>query len=290
MWAGRAVIRSNDLGLAALGFLELEPPALIDVAARAGFSMVSVRTRAAVPGGPEFPLTAGSRRSRETLARIRDTGVGILQVELLQLGRDTDVASTRAMLEGAAALGASRVVATGDDPDDHVLADRLARLCDLAAEYRMIVDLEFMPFRHLATLPQALRVVALAARDNACVMIDALHLFRSGGTVADVAAAAESRLGVCQLCDAPLAAPPRDQLAVEAREQRLLPGGGELPLRSLLEALPGALLVAEVPMGAQSPALSPAERARLVHRSTSALLTGTAPNGDGPPGGPLPAA
>ncbi len=82
-----------------------------------------------------------------------------------------------------------------------------------------------------------------------------------------------------------------EQLAVEAREQRLLPGRGELPLRSLLEALPGALLVAEVPIGAQYPALSPVERARLVYRSTSSLLTGTAPNGVGPPGGgPFPEA
>jgi hypothetical protein len=91
-------VSSKGLGLAALGFLELEPPALIDVAARAGFTAVSVRTRAAVAGGPEHPLAAGSRSSRETLARIRATGVGILQVELLQLGRDTDVASARAML------------------------------------------------------------------------------------------------------------------------------------------------------------------------------------------------
>ena len=284
--------RPAGLGLAQLGFLDVEPPTLIDVAARAGFAAISVRTRAVVPGGPEHPLATGSRMSRETLARIRATGVGILQVELVQLVADTDIASCRPMLEGAAALGAERVVATGDDADDHVVADRLARLCDLAAEYRMIVDLEFMPFRHLATLAQALRVVALAARDNACVMIDALHLFRSGGTVADVAAVPGQGLGVCQLCDAPLAAPAPDRLAVEAREQRLLPGSGELPLRSLLEALPeGSPLVAEVPIGSWYPALSPLERALLVYRSTSALLAGTPPRGDVRPGGaPLSAA
>lgn len=265
--------RPEGLSLAALGFLELGPPALIDLAAQAGFASVTVRTRAAVPGGPGYPLAIGSRMSRETLARIRSTGVGILQVELVALARDTDVASCRPMLEGGAALGASRVVATGDDPDDRVIADRLARLCDLAAEYGMAVDLEFMPFRRVATLPQALEVVALADHDNAFVMIDALHLFRSGGAVADVAAAPPSRLGVCQLCDAPLASPPRERLAAEAREQRRLPGRGELPLRALLAALPrGSVLAAEVPIGSQFPDLSPLERARLVYRSTSALL------------------
>jgi sugar phosphate isomerase/epimerase len=283
--------RKDGLGLAALGFLDLGPPALIEVAARAGFAAVSVRTRAAVPGGPEYPLAAGSRLSRETSARIRDTGVGILQVELVSLSADTDGASHRAMVEEGAAHGATRVVATGDDPDDHVLADRLARLCALAEEYGMTVDLEFMPFRHLATLPQALRVVALAASDNARVMIDALHLFRSGGTVADLAAAPAHALAVCQLCDAPLAPPAPELLAVEAREQRLLCGRGELPLGSLLEALPGgALLVAEVPIGSQFPELSPLERAQLVYGSTAALLARAGSDGGGPRGDSLPPA
>lgn len=266
------------LGLAPLGFLEVEPPDLVELAARAGFTSVSLRTRAAVPGGAEYPLAPGSRVGRETLARSHASGVGILQVELVSLGRDSDVAECRPMLEEGAAVGASRVVATGDDPDEHVLADRLARLCGLAAEYRMTVDLEFMPFRQLATLRQALRVVALAAQGNARVLVDALHLFRSGGTIEQVASAPASTLGVCQLCDAPRAAPAPELLAVEAREHRLLPGQGELPLASLLEALPvHSVLVAEAPIGSQHPALSPLERARLVHGSTLALLTSARP-------------
>ena len=37
----------RGLSLAALGFLELDPPAMLDVAAEAGFSSVSLRTWAA---------------------------------------------------------------------------------------------------------------------------------------------------------------------------------------------------------------------------------------------------
>ncbi len=265
--------RPLELGLAALGFLELEPPELIDVAAASGFSSVSLRTWAAVPGGPEYPLTEGYRVALETRARADATGVGILQVELVSLARDVPIDDYRPSLEGGAAVGAERVVACGDDEDLGVLADRLAALCDLAAELDMAVDVEFMPFRQLATLQQALALVEHVGRPNAHVMVDALHLFRSGGTAAEVAAAPPGRIGVCQLCDAPWAAPPPEHLAAEARERRLPPGTGELLLDDLLAALPvDTPLAAEVPNDVLFSGLAPVERARIAFRSTSALL------------------
>lgn len=264
--------KRRELSLAALGFLELDPPALLDVAAAAGFSSVSLRTWPAVPGGAEYPLLEGSRLSRLTRERLHATGVGILQIELVSLARDVEIEQHRPVLEGGAALGARRIVACGDD-EDGIVVERLAELCDLGAEFGMSVDLEFMPFRPLATLPQALAVLERADRDNACVMIDALHLFRSGGGVADVAAAPGSRIGVCQLCDAPLVGPARDR-ATEAREHRLLPGDGELPLRDLLAVLPGGVsLAAEVPNSRLFAGLEPAARATLLHRATAVLLS-----------------
>lgn len=264
--------RPRELSLAALGFLELAPPALIDVAVGSGFSSVSLRTWAAVPGGPEYPLIEGGSAARETRARIDATGVGILQVELVSLARGVAIESYRPSLEGGASLGAERVVACGDDADPGVLADRLATLCDIAAEFGMRVDVEFMPFRQLSTLQQALDLVERAGSPNAHVMVDALHLFRSGGAPAEVAAAAPGRIGVCQLCDAPRIAPPRAQLATEARESRLPPGSGGLPLADLVAALPlDVLLAAEVPNQALFVGLSPVERALIAFRSTSAL-------------------
>jgi sugar phosphate isomerase/epimerase len=264
---------TRPLGLAALGFLELDPPAFVDVAARAGFGSVTLRTRAATQGGVEYPVPAGGPRAIETLARVRDTGVAVTQIELIALTRALDVRDCRPMLEDGAALGATRVVATGDDPDDEVVAARLAALCELAAGLGMSVDLEFMPFRCLATLPQALDVLGRAAQPNARVMVDTLHLFRSGGSVEALRDACAERLGICQLCDAPLAPPPAHLLATEARERRLLPGTGGLPLHELLRSLPpGTPLAAEVPLAGQHPELSAAGRARLLFEATCALV------------------
>jgi sugar phosphate isomerase/epimerase len=267
-----------DLTLAPLGFLELDPPALLSVAGEAGFGSVSLRTAPAVPGGMHHPLGAGSPELRQTLARMRATGVGVLQIELIALDRTTDVPGARPMLEAGAALGATRIVVTGDDPDPSVVAARLAEIADLAREYGIAVDLEFMPFRAIAGLEEAVAAAEAAGRDNVAVMIDALHLARSGGAPADVAATEPGRLAVLQLCDAPLAAPAPHLLADEAREGRLLPGHGGLPLRELLAAMPaGALLACEVPLAGGHTGHAPLERARALHTATVALLEELAP-------------
>lgn len=263
-----------SLTLAPLGFLELDPPSLLSVAGEAGFASVALRLAPAVPGGADHPLRIGTPELARTAARMRETGVGVLQVELIVLDRHTDVPSFAPLLEAGAALGATRLAVNGDDPDLAVVASKLAEAADLAAGYDMAVDVEYMPFRALATLEQALAVVSDAGRDNVAVLIDALHLARSGGTPADVAAANPARLAVLQLCDAPLASPPRSLLAEEAREGRLLPGQGGLPLRELVDVMPShALLACEVPLAGDAARLPPVERARAIAAATAVLLS-----------------
>lgn len=266
------------LTLAPLGFLELEPPTLLAVAAAAGFASVALRTAPAVPGGRHHPLRAGSGDLRRATEEMRRSGVTVLQVELIVLDRSTDVASHRPMLEAGAALGAERLVVNGDDPDPAVVVAKLAEVAELAAEHGMTVDVEFMPFRALATLEQASAAVAAAGHDNVAVMVDSLHLARSGGAPADIAAADPRRLAVLQLSDAPLAPPPAHLLADEAREGRLLPGAGELPLEELVLAMPPTALVgAEVPMRGAAAARSPLERAAAIFRATAEVLERAAP-------------
>ena len=169
------------------------------------------------------------------------------------------------MLEAGAELGASRLLCSGDDPDLSLLADRFAEVCRLAGQFGMAVDLEFMPFRALKTLPAAAAVVTASGAENGFVCLDALHLFRSGGSVVDLGAVAPACLGSLQLCDAPREAPDPNGLAEEARERRLLPGRGELPLAELFAAYPeGRPIDAEIPMLAPFGDLDAGARARLI--------------------------
>jgi sugar phosphate isomerase/epimerase len=112
------------------------------------------------------------------------------------------------------------------------------------------------------------------------VIVDALHLARSGGTPADVAALVArtpGRFPVVHLCDAP-AVPRSDSpeaLAEESREDRLLPGDGELPLLRLLAATAGSRAFVEAPVRASS-GVAFAERARRAAAALANLGSHTA--------------
>ena len=263
----------TELGLAPLGFLELKPPDLITAAAAAGFSSVGIRARAVTPGGIEYPLLPGSPMERETRSRLASTGLSIFQLEIVSLKRDLDVSACRPLFETAASLGASRLVVSGDDSDFQVMVERLAQLCELAYEYRVLIDVEFMPYRPLNSLLSALRLVESAGQQNAFVMLDALHLQRSGGKVTEVQAAPEGAIGVFQICDAPLAPPASNLLIQEAREGRRLPGEGELPLAQLLSVIaPNVHLAAEVPLGLEHSHISAIDRLKAISASTRRLI------------------
>jgi sugar phosphate isomerase/epimerase len=266
------------IGLAPLGFLELAPPDFIAIAAEAGFASVGLRTRAAVLGGAEYPLASDPVLMRRTQQVIADTGLQVSSIEQIGLFRDTAVDALRPMLEAGARIGATRVLCSGDDEDHAVVADRFAQLCAAAAEFGLTVDLEFMPFRAVRTLEQARDVIVRSRAENGAIAIDALHLIRSGGSPASLAGLDPKLVGCIQLCDAPAAAPPAGELALEARERRLLPGDGELPLERILQAVgAGRSVDAEVPLGHARPDLTLLERAQLIHAATARLLTADRP-------------
>ena len=150
----------------------------------------------------------------------------------------------------AAELGVSVVVAAGADPDEARRVDSYATLAELAAPYDIVIGMEFMAFRPMATLQDGLRTWRQVNRPNARLLIDALHLARSGGTPAEVAAIDRAAIGYIHLCDAPAQRPDGMDLATEARVGRLYPGEGALPLHDLFDVLPAAVPVSlEAPVG-----------------------------------------
>ena len=268
------MIAGREVALAILGVLGTPPPDVVDVARDTGFDSITVRLGGGnreAPDAPEpHPLIGDTATRRETIARLRDRGVGVLDVEVLRLRADTEMESVLPMLESAQALGAPHLLVVGLDEDEARTAERFAALCAEAEPYGVRPALEFMRMSSVATVQAADGIVAAAGHPAGAVLVDPLHLARSGGTPADVAplaAAHPERYPYLQLCDGPAAAPGeatiRD-LFTEAVNNRLSPGDGELPLVELLRALPaGAAVSVEVPLAAlaQRPA---AERAQAL--------------------------
>jgi len=213
---------------------------------------------------------------RETLHRLADTGVSVLDTEFLRFEPEHPVGVPEGFLEVSARLGARHVLVMSAEPDEARTLERFGELCDRAAGYGLHVCLEFAVYTGVRTLAHAAAIVARARRPNASVLVDALHFSRSGGLPAHVAQVDPSLLRYAQICDAGPDVPRPDDapsLIREARTGRLLPGDGVLPLRELVAALPPSLpLAIEAPSRATA-ALPALERARRAHRALTALLS-----------------
>ena len=107
----------------------------------------------------------------------------------------------------------------------------------IATEFGLGVNVEFVAITQLPSLRDALRLVTRANRPNGGIMVDTLHLMRSGSTVAELGAGDPRWIGGAQFSDGPLTMPADKQLH-EALSERMLPGEGEFPLREFVRALP----------------------------------------------------
>ncbi len=260
------------VSLAHLTLIDVPAPELVRIAAEAGYDAVGLRILP-VTGGPDHTLLPGSPRLRETVQALRDTGLQVLDVEVIRIRPDTDPLVYQEFLDVAAALGARHVVVVVEDPVPGRAATTLGRLCELAAGRGITAMIEFMVFKQIRTLAEAAHLVQASGAANAGILVDPLHLARSGGTADDVGRLPRQWLPYLQFCDAASVLPAQDLAAAgdEARRSRLLPGQGALPLSGLLEATPAdAALSLEVPDGWHHP--DPLARAREVRRAVDPLL------------------
>lgn len=259
---------TRPLGLGHFTFLSLPPADLVRLARAAGFDHVGLRFHPVAPGQLHWlPDAAGLRALRRVL---QDEGIGLHDIETVTIDADPQPETLIPALDAAAELGARRLNTCADRFDG--LADRFAHVCRLAEERGLGVDLECMAWRGIDTPQACLDLIATSGAPNAGYLMDALHHIRCGGTVAGLAAIDPARLVSAQLCDAP-AAPPAGTAAriAEARGERLIPGEGALPLTDLLAALPRhTVLSVELPSVADG--RPPLDRARAIHRATTALL------------------
>lgn len=251
--------------LAALTVLELSPPAMVEAAARAGYSHVGLRLEPATPQEYHFPLVADLSLRRQTAKALGDTGVKVLDIEILRLKPDTHVRSFEIFLEVGAEFGATELLIAGNDPDETRLTDNFAQLCDLALPYGIYPHLEFMPWTDAPDLTKALRIVENAGRANGCVLVDAFHFNRSRSSLAELAAAVQAnpqRFRYTQMCDVAGPVPDSmDEILRQARNERRFPGDGDCDLRGLLQALPRNVPISIEAPTRQEPPLDGAERA-----------------------------
>ena len=253
--------------------LDVALPEFVTGAVQAGFDGVGIRLCHGVPE-PAFPVLGDAPLKRETLARLRDGDIAVHDFDFIRLTAETQVPAFEPLLDIAQEFGARAVVVLGADADHGRLAEKYAALCDLCAPRGIRPMLEPIVYTEIRNIAQALAVLKKADRPNAGLQICPLHLFRGGRTAADIALVDGSLMPHAQLCDGGVGAlVGNEAIRHETIADRRLPGQGMLDLDAFLRALPPLLpLRVNTPVAALK-ARSAAERARLIHDASRAVLS-----------------
>lgn len=246
----------DRLGLDLLSAFGLPPVAYVALAADLGCSHVTTGLTALPWRLAEFPawsLRDDPTLRRETTAALSDRGVTISVVSGFSLKPLADVRDLAPDMDLAAELGARQLGTVGMEPDIPRAHDQLAVLTAMAAERGMQTVLDYAPHQAINDLASALAALRHTGSPDALLSLDAMHVFRSGGAAAEIAALDPAVIGYVQVCDAPRVAPHPDY-ARESLFERLVPGEGELPLAAFVAALPR-----DVAIGVEVPNLAAVE-------------------------------
>lgn len=273
----------RSLGLHQITAMEAGPVDLVSIAAATGCQQVCVFTHVpdiALPdqrGIVSFPLvTAAILPQMRT--RLRDCAVSVSNIEFFPVAPDVPVERYDGAFALGHELGAARAVTHVHDPVDARAVDTLGRLSDLAATHGLSLGLEFMGLTPACdSVARAVWFVDQVARPNLGIAVDALHLVRTGGTPADVAAVPARYFAYAQICDGHGLHRATDYLP-EALD-RVMPGDGDFPLHAILEAVPAATaLDVEVPSVKLAQAgIAAVDRAREAVRRARTLLASATP-------------
>jgi len=268
----------EQLSIEHLSVFGLPPVSFVNLAADLGCRYIATGLTA-FPYNPHgygpFSLRDDAVLRREMTAAMRDRGVSISLGEGCTVLPDTDISACAADLDIMAGLGITRISTVSLDQDLNRSFDQFGVLAEIAGARDMEVVLELSPVLTISDLDTALAALDHVGQPNFCLLIDAMHLVRSGSGAADLAALDPSLIGYVRLCDAPLE-PVVPSYAEESLFERMVPGEGELPLRDILSVLPaGRVIGLEVPMRAAAEAgIGPQDRLRRCVDGVRRLLSG----------------
>lgn len=257
------------MALLSLAQLTVDPvsiPDLIAAAGKAGFDAVNPRVRAVADKGPSVIAV------KEIKQRLDDSGLLALALTGFWFTPETNPKDIESMADAAAALRAPFIQSVINDDDESRALSNFSRACEIAAERKLTIAIEFLGYVAVPSLAATIRFIKASGQHNAGVCLDALALARAGETPAEVAAVDPKLICYVQICDGLRKSPPRDQLRDEARGRRLHPGEGELPIAELLDALPQDIPIdVEAPVAADA-ALSPELKAKKAADKTRSFL------------------
>lgn len=246
---------TDRLGMEFISTLGMNPVDAVRLTAQLGVRRMGIAP-APITANPHgfapWDLRGDPALASAIKAAARDEGVSFALGEGFLVMPGLQIADMAGTLDIMAEFGAPVVNAVVVEQDRARAADEFGLFARLAGERGLDATIEFMPLMWPATLAEATTLLAEIGAPNGKLLLDAMHVYRSGAGTADVRALDPAMIGYVQICDAPLPARAADY-GEEARHDRLCPGEGDLPLAEFLDAVPAGVTVGlEVPMVAKA--------------------------------------
>ncbi|MEW4467898.1 sugar phosphate isomerase/epimerase [Parasphingorhabdus sp. JC815] len=213
------------------------PDALVRFAASARLRKVCLFTASprAEDGENIFPVVAAADKAAFQ-SLLADNDISIINAEYFPVRSGINVSHYARELDLAAELGAKRAVTHISETNPERITDQLGLLCEMTRNRGMETGLEFTGFaKGCDSLEKAVSLHHRIGQPNLKIAIDALHLFRTGGTLEQVKAIKPRNIGYAQICDGPHFHI-SDDYYKEAMN-RLIPGQGVFPLAALFALL-----------------------------------------------------
>lgn len=187
-----------------LGYLTLDasPIETIQAAAAAGFRSVGIRISGRRRSDPYVRVIANPAMIGEIRKRIDDSGLRLSNIDAYHLRPDTVWSDLQSVVDTTAALGSKIIALNINLPLDNQTVDLFSRYCEYAKQSGIQIAIEFVPYSALRTLELAVRMIEQSGQSNAGLLVDPLHLARSGGSPAAIKKVDPKRIILVQLCDA----------------------------------------------------------------------------------------
>ena len=231
---------ARKFSLVHLTYIGWTPAEMIYNASLVGFDCVSPRTICqGLPGERNYDITGNNDLYKATKQALADTGITINDIELAKIDSGTmDVNVYEPHLEAAASLGVNNVITNIWTSDSGFYIEKFGDLCDLAAQYGMTVNLEFVTWAKVPSLQDARKVIDSVRKPNSAILLDTLHFHRSRVTLNELKDYPSDLFRIAHLCDASIEIPTNEEALIHTgRRERLYPGDGGIDIAAIVKNL-----------------------------------------------------
>jgi sugar phosphate isomerase/epimerase len=239
----------HQLGLEYLSVFGLHPVVFVELGARLNYDFVSLNlagpANCLAPHAPLVPREDAALR-RDVARALRSNGMRLAMVEGFAITPNSSAEHLFAEFDMAAEMGAASVCVIDLERDRQRSPAEFAKAAEAAAERGLIVTTEVGAGR-IRDLTAGAEAIAAVGHPAFKLLLDTMHFFRLGSTVAELSALDPAIVGHVQLNDVPMPAV-RTSYMEEALFERRAPGDGDLPLADFLAAL-----APDVPIGLEVP-------------------------------------